>query len=92
MVVLAIGAVCAAAILDHRAKEASLQRAHVDQWVCEHRGERCDATSPSAVESAWNRREAAYGVAVVVLAAVGIIALRRPQSHRYGGSSHQSGE
>jgi len=92
MVALAIAAVFTAAIVGHRAKDTRLQDARVDHWLCGHRGERCDATSPSAIESAWNRREIAYEAALVVLAGAGVVAHRRAAAHRSDGSAHPSGE
>jgi len=92
VIALVVAALCAAAIVDHRDKEARLKRAHVALWICQHRGTQCDSPSPSSIEAGWNRREVGYGVAVVVLAGGGILAFKRAPAHRSEGSAPSSVE
>ena len=68
------------AVVDHVRKSDALQRANVSAWYCNNHGTRCDETKPDRIEGDWNRRQRAYqaaDVALVLIAAGAVIALRR---------------
>jgi hypothetical protein len=75
------GAIGVAAIVDHRWKQARIDRAELSEWYCSHEGTRCGGPSSSGIEARWNERQLGYEVAVVTLAAAATaLALRRSRA------------
>jgi hypothetical protein len=64
-----------AAIVDHRHKAASINRAEVAEWYCQHRGTRCGGVSSAAIEDRWNRRQSGYEIAVIALGGFAVVRL-----------------
>ena len=54
------GGIAAAAVADHRHKNARMGPANVASWYCHNRGERCDEPLAEAIEAAWQQRERVY--------------------------------
>lgn len=69
--VAAIVAVSVIAVFDHRMKVGRMDRAHVDSWLCVHRGTGCGRPTAAAIEASWAERENAYAATVGILAVVG---------------------
>jgi hypothetical protein len=67
------GVVLVVAVVDHSRKNARTNRMDVDNWYCQHLGERCETPDADTVEVRWERRELAYKGAMfaLVLGAVG---------------------
>src|SRR3954447_13159733 len=70
------------AVIDHRNKQARMNRAELAEWYCGHGGTRCGGPSSERIEAHWNERQWAYEIAVVALGAgavarVGLRARRR---------------
>ena len=63
------GVILAVAVVDHHRKQAHINRVEVDNWYCEHRGERCETPDADIFEDRWERRERVYAGAIVVLVA-----------------------
>jgi len=61
------GLVLAVAVVDHHRKQAHINRVQVDNWYCEHLGERCETPDSDVYEDRWERREQVYTGALVVL-------------------------
>ena len=54
------GGIGAAAVADHRHKNARMGPANVASWYCQHRGQRCQEPQAEAIEEAWQQREQVY--------------------------------
>ena len=72
--VLAVG-IAAAAVADHRHKNARMGPANVASWYCQHRGQRCDEPQADKVEAAWQGRERVYRVSFWAVSLGGMTAL-----------------
>jgi hypothetical protein len=63
MVLVALaGGIAAAAVADHRHKNARMGSANVASWYCHNRGQRCDDPQSEDIEAAWQNREWIYRV------------------------------
>jgi hypothetical protein len=70
-IAVAIVGLSAAGFVDHSQKAARLRGASVKAWKCAHRGTECGATTPAAIEAAWNSRERIYAGGLIALAVAG---------------------
>jgi hypothetical protein len=57
------------AIVDHRNKQARIDRAEVGEWYCKHDGTHCGGPSSERMEARWNTRQWGYEIAVTALGA-----------------------
>ena len=69
----AAGLIGVAAIIDHRNKQARIDRAHVAEWYCAHDGTRCGGPSSEKIEEHWNERQEGYEIAVVALSGFALV-------------------
>lgn len=60
VLVLLAGGIAAAAVADHRHKNARMGRADVASWYCQHRNQRCQEPQAEAIEGSWQQRERVY--------------------------------
>jgi hypothetical protein len=67
------GLIGVAAIVDHRWKQARIDRAHVSEWYCFHDGTQCGGPSSSSIEKHWNERQEGYEIAVVALGGFALV-------------------
>jgi hypothetical protein len=63
------------AIVDHRNKQARINRADVGEWYCRHDGTRCGGPSSERIEAHWNERQWGYEIAVSALGGFAIVRL-----------------
>lgn len=56
-------AVAVGATLDHRYKQARVNRAELGEWYCANLGSRCGGASSERIESRWEGREVGYKIA-----------------------------
>jgi hypothetical protein len=62
VLVILPGGIAAAAVADHRHKNARMGPASVASWYCQNRGQRCDQPQSDDIEAAWQKRERIYRV------------------------------
>lgn len=68
------GAIGLAAIVDHRNKQARINRAELAEWYCEYDGTQCGGASSARIETHWNQRQVAYEIAVGLFTAAALVA------------------
>ena len=78
VLVLLAGGIAAAAVADHRHKNARMGRADVASWYCQHRNQRCQEPQAEVIEASWQQRERVYRVCfwVASLGAMTALVLR----------------
>jgi hypothetical protein len=67
------GLIGVAAIIDHRNKQARIDRAELAEWYCSHDGTRCGGPSSEKIEEHWNEREGGYEVVVAELSGFALV-------------------
>ena len=60
VLVLLAGGSVAAAVADHRHKNARRGPADVASWYCQHRNQRCEEPQAETIEASWQQREKVY--------------------------------
>ena len=78
VLVLLAGGIAAAAVADHRHKNARMGPANVASWYCHNRNQRCEEPQSKTIEASWQEREKLYRLSfcVVSLGAMTALVLR----------------
>ena len=90
VVVLGIlaGGIAAAAVADHRHKNAPMGPANVASWYCHNRNQRCQEPQSETIEASWQEREKLYRLSFCVVSRCHDGA--RPQTPRLAECSYVS--
>jgi len=67
------GLIGVGAIIDHRNKQARIDRAELSEWYCQHDGTHCGGPSSDKIEQHWNERQGGYEVVVAELSGFALV-------------------